>query len=120
MLLMYQENLSSARWAKDLGSVIRRCNAVSSEHWPMARWWRSMIVRDRKEPTITPEAKAWLVSLACNKTEDHGFRRNYGRRGSWRAMRANRGRQQSMHVWLIWSRKRCARSSAKRKSSRTR
>mgnify|MGYP006974889935 CR=1 FL=1 len=25
------------------------------------------------EPTITPEAKAWLVSLACEKAKDHGY-----------------------------------------------
>ena len=29
--------------------------------------------RPGKEPTITPEAKAWLVSLACEKAEDHGY-----------------------------------------------
>jgi hypothetical protein len=28
--------------------------------------------RPGKEPTITPEAKAWLVSLACDKAKDHG------------------------------------------------
>ena len=26
-----------------------------------------------REPTITPEAKAWLVSLACDKAKDHGY-----------------------------------------------
>jgi hypothetical protein len=26
-----------------------------------------------KEPTITPEAKAWLVSLACDKAKEHGY-----------------------------------------------
>src|SRR5205085_9563036 len=26
-----------------------------------------------KEPTITPEAKAWLVSLACDKAREHGY-----------------------------------------------
>jgi transposase len=29
--------------------------------------------RPGKEPTITPEAKAWLASLACDKAKDHGF-----------------------------------------------
>jgi transposase len=28
--------------------------------------------RPGKEPTITPEAKTWLVSLACDKAKDHG------------------------------------------------
>src|SRR3954452_14225631 len=26
-----------------------------------------------KEPTITPEAKAWVVSLACDKAKEHGY-----------------------------------------------
>ena len=29
--------------------------------------------RPGKEPTMTPEAKAWLVSLACDKAKDHGY-----------------------------------------------
>ncbi len=29
--------------------------------------------RPGKAPTITPEAKAWLVSLACDKAKDHGY-----------------------------------------------
>ena len=29
--------------------------------------------RPDKEPTITPEAKAWLVSLACDKAKEHGY-----------------------------------------------
>ena len=29
--------------------------------------------RPGKEPSITPEAEAWLVSLACDKAKDHGY-----------------------------------------------
>src|SRR6266536_2296997 len=29
--------------------------------------------RPGKEPVITPEAKAWLVSLACDKAREHGY-----------------------------------------------
>jgi hypothetical protein len=29
--------------------------------------------RPRTEPVITPEAKAWLVSLACDKAKEHGY-----------------------------------------------
>jgi len=29
--------------------------------------------RPGKEPTITPQAKAWLISLACDKAKDHGY-----------------------------------------------
>ena len=28
--------------------------------------------RPRPQPAITPEAKAWLVSLACDKAKEHG------------------------------------------------
>jgi hypothetical protein len=41
------------------------------ERWAMGRWRRSRI--GRKEPVITPEAKAWLVSLACDKAKEHGY-----------------------------------------------
>ena len=56
MLLAYREILRSARWAEDLGFIIRWCSAVSSAHWPMAAL--DDRPRPRKEPTITPEAKA--------------------------------------------------------------
>ncbi|MGY4327420.1 transposase [Bradyrhizobium sp. LB7.2] len=29
--------------------------------------------RPGKKPVITPEAKAWLVSLACDKAKEHGY-----------------------------------------------
>jgi transposase len=29
--------------------------------------------RPGKKPTVTPQAKAWLVSLACDKAKDHGY-----------------------------------------------
>ncbi|MGY4504858.1 transposase [Bradyrhizobium sp. GM24.11] len=29
--------------------------------------------RPGREPVITPEAKAWLVSLACDKAKEHGY-----------------------------------------------
>ena len=54
--------------------TIRRCNAASNGPW---RYGALAALDDRprpgKEPTITPEAKAWLVSLACDKAKDHGY-----------------------------------------------
>ena len=39
--------------------------------------WAAGALDDRphpgKEPTITSEAKAWLVSLACDKAKEHGY-----------------------------------------------
>ena len=76
--------------------------------------------RPGKEPTITPEAKAWL-DLACDKAKEHRYpHKSCGRRGFWPVMRASADRWQGTNVSPISSRARCARSSAKRTSSRTR
>ena len=39
----------------------------------MARWRHLMTDRDPARSDITPEAKAWLVSLACDKAKEHGY-----------------------------------------------
>ena len=64
----------STRWDKDSGSIIRRYSAAFERalaYGPLA----ALDDRPRpgKEPTITPEAKAWLVSLACDKAKEHGY-----------------------------------------------
>jgi hypothetical protein len=56
------------------GCIIRPSSAASSAPWgkdPMA----ALDDRPRpgREPTITLEAKAWLVSLACRKAKDLGY-----------------------------------------------
>jgi hypothetical protein len=48
--------------------VVQRCVERAVAYGPLY----SMIGPDR-EPTISPEAKAWLVSLACDKAEEHGY-----------------------------------------------
>jgi hypothetical protein len=76
--------------------------------------------RPGKEQTITSEAKAWLVSLACEKAKDHGYphelrtTRLLARHARAKAPAAG------MNVSLTWPRAQSARFSAKRKSSRTR
>src|SRR5882672_6667287 len=55
-----------------VGCSVRRCfSLIARTHLFL------MALDDRprpgKEPTITPEAKAWLVSLACDKAKDHGY-----------------------------------------------
>ena len=51
--------------------TVQRCIERALAYGPL------MALDDRprpgKEPTITPEAKAWLVSLACDKAKDHGY-----------------------------------------------
>jgi len=74
MLLGYRENPSFFAVAKRLAAhhqTVQRCVERALAYGPLA----ALDDRPRpgKEPTITPEAKAWLVSLACDKARDHGY-----------------------------------------------
>src|ERR1700675_4523379 len=74
MLLAYRENPSFFVVGQRVGvhhQTVQRCIERALAYGPlMARYNRT---RPGKEPTITPEAKAWLVSLACDKAKDHGY-----------------------------------------------
>jgi transposase len=74
MLLAYRENPSFFAVGRSLGvhhQKVERCVERALADGPLAA------LDDRphpgREPTITPEAKAWLVSLACDKAKDHGY-----------------------------------------------
>src|SRR3979490_1246245 len=74
MLLAYRENASFFVLGQRLGvnhQTVQRCIERALAYGPL------MALDDRprpgKEPTITPEAKAWLVSLACDKAKDYGY-----------------------------------------------
>ena len=74
MLLAYRENPSFFAVGKRLGvhhQTVQRCIERALAYGPL------MALDDRprpgKEPTITPEAKAWLASLACDKAKEHGY-----------------------------------------------
>jgi len=74
MLLCYRENPSFFAVGKRLGThhqVVQRCVERAVAYGPLT----ALDDRPRpgKEPTITPEAKAWLVSLACDKAKEHGY-----------------------------------------------
>ena len=74
MLLAYRENASFCAVGGELGvhhQTVERCVERALAYGPLA----ALDDRPRpgKEPTITPEAKAWLVSLACDKAKDHGY-----------------------------------------------
>jgi transposase len=74
MLLAYRENPSFCAVGGELGvhhQTVERCVERALAYGPLA----ALDDRPRpgKEPTITPEAKAWLVSLACDKAKDHGY-----------------------------------------------
>jgi transposase len=73
MLLAYREDPSFFAVARALGlhhQTVQRCIERALAYGPIA----ALDDRPRpgKEPTITAEAKAWLVSLACRKAKDLG------------------------------------------------
>ena len=74
MLLAYREKPSFFAVGQRLGvhhQTVQRCIERALAYGPL------MALNDRprpgKEPTITPEAKAWLVSLACRKAKELGY-----------------------------------------------
>ena len=74
MLLAYRGNPSFCAVGKRVGvhhQTVQRCVERALAYGPLAA------IEDRprpgKEPVITPEAKAWLVSLACDKAKEHGY-----------------------------------------------
>src|SRR5882672_4798261 len=74
MLLAYRENPSFYAVEQKLGAhhqTVQRCVERAVAYGPLA----ALDDRPRpgKEPTITPEAKAWLVSVACDKAKEHGY-----------------------------------------------
>ena len=74
MLLAYRENPSFFAVAQRVGvhhQTVQRCVERALAYGPLV----ALDDRPRpgKEPTITPEAKAWLVSLACDKAKEHGY-----------------------------------------------
>jgi transposase len=74
MLLAYRENPSFFAVGQRLGvhhQTVQRCVERAVAYGPLAAL--DDRARPGKEPTITPEAKAWLVSLACDKAKEHGY-----------------------------------------------
>jgi len=74
MLLSYREKSSFFAVGQRLGvhhQTVQRCVERAVAYGPLA----ALDDRPRpgKQPTITPEAKAWLASLACDKAKEHGY-----------------------------------------------
>ena len=74
MLLAYRQQPSFFAVGQRLGvhhQTVQRCVERALAYGALA----ALADRPRpgKEPTITPEAKAWLVSLACDKAKEHGY-----------------------------------------------
>ncbi len=74
MLLAYREDPSFFAVGRALGvhhQTVQRCVERALADGPIAAL--DDRARPGKEPTITAEAKAWLVSLACRKAKDLGY-----------------------------------------------
>ncbi len=74
MLLAYREDPSFFAVGRALGvhhQTVQRCVERALVYGAMAAL--DDCPRPGKEPTITAEAKAWLVSLACRKAKDLGY-----------------------------------------------
>src|ERR1700692_2700343 len=74
MLLAYRKDPSFFAVGQALGvhhQTVQRCVERALAYGPMA----ALDDRPRpgKEPTITAEARTWLVSLACRKAKDLGY-----------------------------------------------
>src|SRR5215471_21177826 len=74
ILLAYREDASFFAVARDAGvhhQTVQRCVERALAYGAMA----ALDDRPRpgKEPTITAEARAWLVSLACRKAKELGY-----------------------------------------------
>jgi transposase len=74
MLLAYREKPSFFAVGQELGQhhqTVQRCVERALAYGPLA----ALDDRPRpgKERTITPEGRAWLVSVACDKAKDHGY-----------------------------------------------
>ena len=74
MLLAYRANPSSTVVGEQIGVMrhtVRRCVRRAERLGAMAALDESP--RPGRAPSITPEARTWLVSLACQKAKDLGY-----------------------------------------------
>ena len=74
MLLAYQENPSFFAVAQAAGvhhQTVQSCVERALAHGPIAAL--DDLPRPGREPTITAEAKAWVVNLACRKAKELGY-----------------------------------------------
>ena len=112
MLLAYREEPSFFAVGRTLGvhhQTVQRCVERAVAYGALAALDDRL--RPGKEPTITAEAKAWLVDLACRKAKELGYPHEL-----WTtrllARHAREHGSAAGHACLaIWPRGQCARSS---------
>ena len=121
MLLAYREDPSFFAVGRRLGlhhQTVQRCIERAVAYGTLA----ALDDRPRpgKEPVITPEAKAWLVSLACDKAREHGYPHELWTTRLLARHAREHGPSAGHQCLANLVQARCARYSAKNKSSRTR
>src|ERR1700724_2135428 len=121
MLLAYREYPSFFAVAHALGvhhQTVQRCVERAVAYGPMTA------LEDRprpgKEPTITVEAKAWLVSLACEKAKAFGYPHELWTTRLLARHAREHGPAAGLRAWPSWPRVRSAKSSIAKRSNRTR
>ena len=116
ILLAYREDPSFFAVGQALGlhhQTVQRCVERAVAEGPLA----ALDDRPRpgREPTITIEAKAWLVDLACRtRRRTSAIRTNCGRRGFSPGTPASMGARKGMRASPTWRRARYAKSSTKK------
>ena len=117
MLLVYRDEPSFFQVGQAVGAhhqTVQRCVERALVYGALAAL--DDCPRPGKEPTITAEAKAWVVDLACRKAKDLGYPpTNCGRRGCSPAIRVSMGLRRGTLALPSWLRARCAKSSMSRR-----
>jgi transposase len=116
ILLTYREDPSFYAISRALGlhhQTVQRCVERAVVEGAMA----ALDDRPRpgREPKITPEARAWLVSLACRKAKDLGYPHELWTTRLLARHAREHGPAEAMPASPIWCRARCARFSIRTK-----
>jgi hypothetical protein len=112
MLLAYRDDPSFFAVGRALGlhhQTVQRCVERAVAFGPMAAL--NDRLRPGKQPTITAEAKAWLVALACRKAKELGYPHEVWTTGCSPATRGSMDQPRGTRAFPIWRRARCARYS---------
>src|SRR6202042_2326940 len=117
MLLAYRQQRSFFAVGQRLGvhhQTVQRCVERALAYGALA----ALDDRPRpgKEPRLRRKRKPGWYLWRAIRPRSTAIRTSCGRRGFWPVMRASADRRQGTNVSPIWSRARCARSSAKRTS----
>ena len=117
IVLHYRDDPSCYAVGRAVGvthQTVQRCLARASRFGVMAALDDSP--RPGKEPAITVPARAWLVSLACQKAKEVGYPHELWTTGCWLVIAASMARQRGTPAWRGSRRARSASSSPSSRS----